>query len=149
MVNRIKEIKQYPFWVELIFYAVIAWAFTLFFGGDFIQSLVSLFIGASVRFSIFLTDKIIQNKIFSKFLSSTIASLLALLALKLSIIGSVDEVIIGNIMTLIPGIGLTNAFRDLFTGDSIAGILRTVEAVLIAIAIAAGYFIAVAIGGAL
>jgi uncharacterized membrane protein YjjP (DUF1212 family) len=30
-------------------------------------------------------------------------------------------------MTLIPGIGLTNALRDLFTGDSIAGLLRAIE----------------------
>lgn len=147
--ERIKLIKQYPFWAELISYAVIAWAFTLFFGGTLIQSLVSLFIGATVRVGIFVSDKIVQNKIFSKFLSSTLASLLAILALRLNIINSMDQVIIGNIMTLIPGIGLTNAFRDLFTGDSIAGILRTVESALTAIAIAAGYFIAVALGGAL
>ena len=44
-------------------------------------------------------------------------------------------------MTLIPGIGLTNALRDLFTGDSIAGLLRSIEAVLTALAIAAGYFL--------
>ena len=52
-----------------------------------------------------------------------------------------DMVIIGNIMVLIPGIGLTNAIRDLFVGDSIAGLLRTVEAILLALAIAAGYFL--------
>ena len=144
-INRIKAIKTYPFWIEVLAYAVIAWAFTLFFGGTLIESVVSLFVGATVRFGIYFTDKFINNKIFSKFLSSVIASLLALLAVRLKFIEGVDKVIIGNIMTLIPGIGLTNAFRDLFTGDSIAGILRTVEAVLTAIAIAAGYFIAVII----
>ena len=51
-------------------------------------------------------------------------------------------------MTLIPGIGLTNAFRDLFTGDSISGLLRTIEAILTALAIAAGYFIVAIFGGA-
>lgn len=50
-------------------------------------------------------------------------------------------------MTLIPGIGLTNALRDLFTGDSIAGILRSIEAVLTALAIAAGYFLVAVLGG--
>ena len=48
---------------------------------------------------------------------------------------------------MIPGIGLTNALRDLFTGDSIAGLLRTIEAVLIALAIAAGYFLVAFLGG--
>ena len=61
----------------------------------------------------------------------------------------IDKVIIGNIMTLVPGIGLTNAIRDLFVGDSIAGILRTIEACLIALAITAGYFVLIfLVGGA-
>ena len=59
----------------------------------------------------------------------------------------VDKVIIGNIMTLIPGIGLTNAIRDLFTGDSIAGLLRSIEAVLTALSIAAGYYLVAVQGG--
>ena len=69
-------------------------------------------------------------------------------ALRLSLVGSVDKVIIGNIMSLIPGIGLTNALRDLFTGDHIAGLLRTIESVMIALVIAAGYVLsAILMGG--
>ena len=68
-------------------------------------------------------------------------------AVKFGWITSVDKIIIGNIMTLIPGIGLTNALRDLFTGDSIAGLLRSIEAVLTALAIAAGYFLVAVLGG--
>lgn len=45
-------------------------------------------------------------------------------------------------MTLIPGVGLTNALRDLFVGDSISGVLRLIEAVLLALAIACGYVVA-------
>ena len=52
-------------------------------------------------------------------------------------------------MTLIPGVGLTVALRDLFVGDSITGVLRTIEAVLFALAIAGGYLIsALIMGGA-
>jgi len=76
-----------------------------------------------------------------------VATFLAFLAVKLGWIADVDKVIIGNIMTLIPGIGLTNALRDLFTGDSIAGLLRSIEAVLTALAIAAGYFLVAVLGG--
>jgi uncharacterized membrane protein YjjP (DUF1212 family) len=69
------------------------------------------------------------------------------LAVKLNIIADADKVIIGNIMSLIPGIGLTNALRDLFSGDSIAGLLRAVEVLLTALAIAAGYFLITILGG--
>ena len=139
--------KVYPFWLECVCYSVIAGAFTLFFGGGIFEMLVSLFIGLIVRFGMLLSDKTVSSRIFSKFFSSAIATALAFVALKLNLIPSVDMVIVGNIMTLIPGAGLTNALRDLFTGDSIAGLLRTIEAVLIALAIAAGYFIIVVLGG--
>ena len=138
----------YPFWVECICYAVIAGAFTLFFGGGLIESLVSLCVGAIVRPVILLSELIIPNKVFSKFIASLVNTLLATLCVRFGLIESLDMVIIGNIMTLIPGVGLTNALRDLFTGDSIAGLLRTVESVLVALAIAAGYFLVVLLGGA-
>lgn len=139
--------KKYPFWMECVCYAVIAGAFTLFFGGGFVEMLLSLLVGAVVRFGILFSEKAVSNKIFSKFLSAVIATFLAFSFVTLGWITGVDKVIIGNIMTLIPGIGLTNALRDLFTGDSIAGILRSVEAVLTALAIAAGYFLVAVLGG--
>lgn len=139
--------KKFPVYFEFICYAVIAASFTLFFGGNLIEMAISLVIGAIVRLSIALCEKVLSNNIFHKFFSSVIVTLLAFLAVKIGWIGSVDKVIIGNIMSLIPGIGLTNALRDLFTGDSIAGLLRSIEAVLTALAIAAGYFLVAFFGG--
>ncbi len=139
----------YPFWLECICYSVIAGAFTLFFGGNLTEALVSLAVGLLVRLGCCLCELAIPNKIFTKFISAAIATALALLAVKFGWIGSIDKIIIGNIMSLIPGIGLTNALRDLFTGDSIAGLLRSIEAVLTALAIAAGYFLISIVGGML
>ena len=50
-------------------------------------------------------------------------------------------------MLLVSGIGFTNALRDLFSGDSVTGILRLLEAVLTALALAAGYFLVVFLTG--
>lgn len=133
--------KRYSFWAECFAYSAIAGAFTLFFGGGLIEMIVSMFVGLIVRFGILLSDKTVGSRVFSKFISVVISTILAIVSVKIGIIESVDKIIIGNIMTLVPGIGLTNALRDLFTGDSIAGILRFVEAVLTAIAIAAGYIL--------
>ena len=145
----VQSCKTYPFWLECLAYSAIAGSFTVFFGGTLADGLISLVIGAIVRFSILLSEKVISNKMFSKFFSSLIATILAYAAHKFGILDRIDAVIIGNIMTLIPGIGLTNALRDLFTGDSISGILRCIEAVLTALAIAAGYFIVAIFGGAM
>ena len=139
--------KKYPLWLEFVCYAVIAGVFTLFFGGGIIEAVLSFFVGAVAGISGYLCSKAISNKIFVKFFSSVIITALAFISVKLGWISSVDKLIISNIMTLIPGIGLTNALRDLFTGDSIAGLLRSIEAVLFALAIAAGYFFVVFLGG--
>ncbi len=136
----IAKSKKYPLWLEFICYAVIAGAFTLFFGGGITEAAVSFIIGALVRFVILLSDKTVKNKIFCKFVSALIVTTLAYTALRLCFILTVDKVIIGNIMTLIPGIGFTTALKDLLVGDSIAGLLRTIEACITALAIAAGYF---------
>lgn len=141
--------KSYPFWLETGCYGLIAGAFTLFFGGGFGEMLVSFLIGLLVRLCAIAVEKGISNKIFSKFFSVMVATAFALIALRLKLIPTVDMIIIGNIMSLIPGIGLTNALRDLFTGDSIAGLLRSIEAVLVALAIAAGYFLVTMVGGLL
>ena len=130
------DCKHYSFWVELLCY-----------GGTAIESLISLLVGFIVRMGISLCNKAVPGNIFAKFFSAVVATALAYGAVRLGWIEKVDMIIIGNIMTLIPGIGLTVALRDLFTGDSIAGLLRTIEAVLTALAIAAGYFLVAALGG--
>ena len=141
------QTKHYPLWLDFCCYGMIAGAFTLFFGGGFPEAGVSLIIGLLMRTAILVCDRTISNKIFTKFIAALTATLFSLLALHFYWIPGVDKVMIGNIMTLIPGIGLTNALRDLFVGDSIAGLLRTIEACIAALAIACGFFVAVLITG--
>ncbi len=50
----------------------------------------------------------------------------------------IDHILIGALMTLVPGLALTNALRDLFMGDLLSGIVRMCEATLSALALGAG-----------
>ena len=50
-----------------------------------------------------------------------------------------DMIMIGDIMLLIPGIPITNAVRDVLTGDTISGIMRFIEAMLWAGCLALGF----------
>ncbi len=138
-LDEIAAAKTCPLWLEFVCYSVISGIFTMFFGGTVAEAAVAFVIGALVRAMILVCDKTINNKIFAKFMASLMATALAFLMMHTGVIPSVDNVIIGAIMTLLPGIGLTNALRDLFVGDSIAGLLRTIEACITALAIAAGY----------
>ena len=146
-ISKIKRGKAYPFLLQCAAYAVIAAAFTAFFGGELAQILVSGVVGAVICFVVALAERTIQNMIFSKFVSSLFVTFLSYAFLWIGAVSRVDEIIIGNIMLIIPGLGFTNALRDLFTGDSIAGALRSLEAAISALSIAAGYILFAIISG--
>ena len=45
-------------------------------------------------------------------------------------------------MLFIPGIAFTNSLRDLFSGDTITGLIRFFESLLLAILLALGFALA-------
>ena len=51
----------------------------------------------------------------------------------------VDKIMIGDIMLLIPGLMATNAIRDILIGDTISGVMRFIEAMLLAAVLALGF----------
>ena len=82
------------------------------------------------------------NRFVATFVSSAVGGVFVNLSAILGISLHADLVGIGTIMLLIPGMALTNAARDLFSGDTICGLLRFVEVVVISTAIAAGFGLA-------
>lgn len=138
--NDIKNTASYPFAFHMLSYGVISAAFALFFGGRVIDSVCSFFIGLILSLVGALTEKRKLNAIFARFISAFVSTLLAFVFVRLGVLSSADFAIIGNIMLLIPGIGITVALRDMFVGDSLSGIIRTIEALLLAFSIAIGYF---------
>ena len=139
-IEKIHNTNKYPILVNIFFYGVIAGAFYFFFGGrNFSEFLISTVTGLCTGSVSVLFERFNFNKILIKFILSFIASFIAVSVKKIGIIGQIDNIIIANIMTLIPGIGLTNSLRDLFVGDNISGVLRLIEAAISALAIACGY----------
>ncbi len=138
-LSTIQAIRDYPLWLNVLFYGIIPLVFCLFFGSrDYKEILTSFAVGLCIGGSSVLLEKGRVNAILVRFLCSCIASGLALLAIHIGFITKPDYVLISNIMTMIPGIGLTNAMRDLFCGDVISGILRAIEALLFTLAIVIG-----------
>ena len=58
-----------------------------------------------------------------------------------------DKIIIGYIMVLIPGLAMTNAVRNILVGNTISGVMRLIEAVLWAAALAIGFMVAMYVTG--
>ncbi len=147
-IKEIKGEKKYPLWLECLTYGAIAGAFTVFFGGGFKDAAVSFAIGIILRLVVYLTGLTKVNQVFSSLISSFTMCFLAFVCVNHIFGESIDKIVIGNIMLLIPGVGLTNSLRDLISGDIMAGMLRLCEVILIALSIAAGYILsALVIGG--
>jgi len=95
-----------------------------------------------LKATMFLNRSLRFNRVFSSILASFVVSAAAFLAQWVGLASHADHIVIGNIMLLIPGAALTNSLRDMISGDTMSGILRFMEACIVALAIASGYILA-------
>ena len=136
-------------WSVSLIGAILASAgFAVFFGGSWIDAIFSGLIAIPMAFILRWLSNTKMNNVIAKFIVCFIGGILAILVSKTGVTCNVDKIMIGNIMNVIPGVLLTNSFRDLFSGDIMSGFFRMCTAVLDAIAIAFGYAVAIlAFGG--
>ena len=103
---------------------------------------------------IFATDRLLnhriqsnQNRLFYTFLASFLSGCLAVLLVRLGLGHHADKIMIGDVMLFIPGLSLVNGVRELFYRDILTGVYRLVEAIILAVAIAAGFGVAIYLCG--
>lgn len=138
-LDAIQSEPQYSFGIQLVTYALISSSFSLFFGGSALDAVASGVIGIVLKCLDLLIRRTQANAFLSALLCSCLGGLLAALAVRTGLGDNVDMISIGNIMLLIPGIALTNSLRDMFSGNTISGMMRFIEAVLLALVIACGF----------
>lgn len=144
-LNEINQIKKLPDLAHIVLIGVVGFGFTIFFGGTFKEAVIAIPIGMLMRFVLAILEKQNANFIFYNISGSFIVTLLIRILLKSSVIQHADSMTIGILMALVPGITVTNGMRDLIAGDFMAAIHRFTEALLVALGIALGTFIAISI----
>ena len=154
-LSDIARMSQYSQTMKYIGYVGVAAFFTLLLGGGLVDCICAAAVGAVLSLVLYLVEKIGVNN----FCENALGSMMLALAAKafecwapMSI--NVDLVIIGTLMSLVPGTIFTNAVRDTLNGDYSSGVAKMMEAVVIALAIAVGVGSGIAIfhylsGGAL
>ena len=133
---------RYSFGMQLFIYALISGSFSIFFGGSLRDMLASALIGILLKLFESALRRKAHNALVTGLLCSSVGGLLAQLSVRLGLGVHADLIGIGNIMLLIPGIAFTNSLRDLFSGDTITGLIRFLESMLLAIVIALGFTLA-------
>lgn len=126
----------------LLGYVLSGAGFALFFGGSWLDSLGAGLCCFAVWFLNWVLKRGALQRLFHAFLVSFIAGALCYLMILLGLGQRPGQVMMAVIMVLIPGIAITNAMREVLISDTISGILRLVESLLIASAVAFGFALA-------
>ena len=109
----------------------------LFHGGGF-DFAVALVCGLLTRLlGLLFSEDSVSSTLYA-LLSGALSAVVAVLSVRFFHMGNQTPIIIGAIMPLLPGLAITNAIRDTVNGDLVSGVARTAEALLKAVAIAAG-----------
>lgn len=141
---RLEEIRLYrpvPEWLCYIGGMLATGGFAVFFGGSVMDGLAA----AAIAFFLTLFARLRPihiNSMVKSLISSFAAGVLSVLCVEIGFGHHVDKIIIGTIMLEIPGLSFDNALRDLLCGDTLAGTMRLIQAILQALMIALGYMAA-------
>ena len=137
-------------WRDMAGFLLTAFFFAIFFGGTPRDGCAAALVAAPIfLLNLALTHQLHNNqsRLLFTFLASLLSGVLALWAVRLGLGQHADKIMSGDVMLLIPGLSLVNGVRELFYRDIITGTYRLVEALILAVAIAAGYGVAIVLMG--
>ena len=137
-----KARKHYKLPTVLLGNILVAWGFSVFFGGSLMDSLCAIACGLLLGYAEHWIGKLKANVFFLKVAAAFLMAVLAYGISAFGVVPNVDSSVIGTLMLLVPGLLFTNAMRDIIFGDTNSGVNRVVEALLIAVAVALGTAIA-------
>lgn len=134
----------FPLWMQFLGYFLGAGAFALFWGGRGPDALVGGLCGVAIGLCLTFMGRLHTNLFVKTALAAFVSAFLSVALVRAGLGGSTRFAAAGALMTLVPGLVFTNFMRDIMAGDLVAGLLKLVEALLTAGALAIGTFVAMA-----
>ncbi len=113
-------------------------SFSLLFNGTPRDAGTAFAVGAVLRLALLALSPMALSSFISSMAGGAVVSLTTGLALALGLIGSSGNVSIAVLMSLVPGVAIVNAIRDIIAGDLVAGSARVLEAFVVAAGLSIG-----------
>lgn len=138
---QLKEINSLPPYkaaIRVLSSGTVCFCFCFMFGGSVMDSINAFITGVLLYCFVLLLNKHDVSAFLVNLLGGALLSFCALTLFYLGLGDNFDKIITGSIMPLVPGVGLTNAIRDVLAGDFTSGTSRIVDAAIVAISIATG-----------
>ena len=147
MLKKIDDRRPYPLPLRLSGAEMVASFFCLVFCGNPVDFAIAFASGAlCYGLSTFL-QKYGINFFIRGFCCCAAAAFIAMAASTAAASASYEPIIIGSLMIFVPGVAITNSIRDFLSGDMLSGVARLMEALLIAVSLAAGAGVIVKLWG--
>ena len=153
---KLREIDSTPRqnrFVSAVYAGISSGLFTALFDGGWFEFAVSFACGFAVQL---IATAFKHSGIFHfaiSLIGGAVIAAVAVTAVTLAGFGNLNLIIIGSIMTLLPGLAMTNAIRDAMTGDLVSGVARLADVMIISLSLAGGVGIVlslyIGLGGAL
>lgn len=118
-------------------------SFAVFFGGNFFDALAAAVFACCIFLMQRYVQPLCQGRIFFNMITSFLVGSMICGICRLLPVLHAGQIMIGDIMVLIPGIAITNSMRYVLSGDSISGLEKLIDSVLLAVGIAVGFTLAV------
>lgn len=146
VLPKLMEISErkasFPFWLITLGVGFSSAGFAVLFGGSWIDAAGAFVITALVWLLNGLLQRVGITGNAPTLLDSFLITFALMLFNRLTGLCSIDAVIAGSLMPLVPGLAMTSAVQDTIRGDVLSGLSHGIQALLTAVLIAAGALLA-------
>ena len=147
-IEAIRRPRTEAAWISYAGAVLTACSFAVFFGGSAADIPAAAILACLICWMDRRGFYKKANQLLFYLLCSMLTGFLGCVLVRMGVGVHLDKILIGCIMLTIPGISITYAMRDMLLGESITGLFRFIESLLIAATIAGGFLLSTVVAGA-
>lgn len=133
-----KETPGNPLWLRIICSGIASMTLMIILGGQYHDMPLAFICGALGYFISTYLSLQLEVTYLNDFIATIFLTTTAIVFYTLGWVSSIDYLIAGSIMPLVPGLAITGALRDLFSGQLISGFAQLLNCLLISTVIGVG-----------
>ncbi|OAB34335.1 hypothetical protein PMSD_14635 [Paenibacillus macquariensis subsp. defensor] len=132
------EAHAFSIGFQIMAASIASGCFTIMFQGGWLDFIPGMICGGLGYSAFVYFHRLVKVKFFAELVAAFLIGIVSFFLTSAGIGQSIDKIIIGSVMPLVPGLLITNAVRDLMAGHLVSGLSRGAEAFLTAFAIGTG-----------
>jgi len=133
----IKKMDGYRYYITIFGAGIAASGSVMLLGGSTRDFISTFIIAMVIQVCIGFFQKLGFPNFIVNCFGGALATIFSILFSQAGL-GSLDMLIVGSVMILVPGVAITNSIRDIISGDLVSGTSRGIDALISAAGIAIG-----------